>query len=62
MPNKHGAPKTRPMAVASGAGNPPTRSTNSDGLRKPHQDQGDLPEAYADRWRNAEVPRTGAAL
>jgi len=49
------------MAATPGAGTPPTRSTNSNGLRKPHQDQGDLPEAYADMWRNAEDPHSGAA-
>ena len=48
------------MAVASGAGNPPTRSTNSNGLRKPRQDRGDLLEAYADMWRNAEDPHSRA--
>ena len=49
------------MAAAPVAGNPVFHSTNSNGLRKPHQDQGALPEAYADMQRNAEGPHSGAA-
>jgi hypothetical protein len=62
MPNNHDAPKTIPMAVTSVAGSPASHSTNSNGLRMPRQDQGALPEAYADMWRNAGDPHTGAAL
>jgi len=49
------------MAATPVAGSLPNRNTNSSGLRKPHQDQGDLLEAYADMWRNAEDPHSGAA-
>jgi len=50
------------MAATRVADNPAFRSTNSNGSRKSHQDQGALPEAYADMWRNAEDPHTGAAF
>ena len=62
MPNKPVAPKTIPMAVEPVAGNPAFRSTNSNESRKPRQDQGDLPEAYADMQRNAEDPHSRAEL
>ena len=50
------------MAAALVAGNPAFRSTNSNESRKPRQDQGDLPEAYADMQRNAEAPCSRAAV
>jgi hypothetical protein len=49
------------MAATPVAGNPAFHNTNSNGLYKPRQDQGDLLEAYADMWRNAEDPHSGAA-
>jgi hypothetical protein len=62
LPNKHDAPKIIQMAATSVSGNPPTRNINSNELRKPHQAQGGLPEAYADMWRNAEDPHNGAVV
>jgi hypothetical protein len=50
------------MAAALVAGNPAFRSTNSNESRKPRQDQGGLPEAYADMQHNAEDPRSRAAV
>jgi len=50
------------MAAAPVAGNPVFHSTNSNESRKPRQDQGDLPEAYADMQRNAEDPHSRAAV
>ena len=49
------------MTATPVAGSPAFRSTNSNESRKPRQDQGDLPEAYADMWRNAEDPHSRAA-
>ena len=49
------------MAAAPVADNPAFRSTNSNESRKPRQDQGGLPEAYADMQRNAEDPHNRAA-
>jgi hypothetical protein len=50
------------MAAAHVAGNPAFRSTNSNESRKPRQDQGALPEAYADMQRNAEAPHSRAVV
>jgi len=50
------------MPVTGVSGIPPTRNTSSNGLRKPLQDQRDLPEAYADMWRSAEGPHSRAAF
>ena len=50
------------MVAAPVAGNPAFRSTNSNESRKPRQDQGDLPEAYADIQRNVEDPHSRAAI
>ena len=50
------------MAAALVAGNPAFRSTNSTASRKPRQDQGGLPEAYADMQHNAEDPHSRAAV
>jgi len=49
------------MAAEHVAGNPAFRSTNSNESHKPRQDQGDLPEAYADMQRNEEAPHSRAA-
>ena len=49
------------MAAVPVADNPAFRSTNSNESRKLRQDQGNLPEAYADMQRNAEAPRSRAA-
>ena len=50
------------MAVVHVAGNPAFRNTNSNEPHKPRQDQGDLPEAYADMQRNAEAPHSRATV
>ena len=50
------------MAAAPVAGNPAFRSTNSNESRKLRQDQGDLPEAYADMQHNTEGPYSRAAV
>ena len=44
------------------AGNPAFHSTNSNESHKPRQDQGGLPEAYADMQHNAEDPHSRAAV
>jgi hypothetical protein len=50
------------MAATPVAGSPAFHNTNSSESRRSRQYQGDLPEAYANMWRNAEDPHSRAVV
>ncbi|XPS84754.1 uncharacterized protein Dvar_27720 [Desulfosarcina variabilis str. Montpellier] len=62
MPNIPGAPKTELMAEGHGDGNRHDRSTGYSEFQIPHPNQEDRPEAFADNWHSATVPRKRATL